>query len=228
MQAISPELTTIDRADTLTDMTYERLRRALIAGAFSPGEKITIRGIAKIFGVSPTPARDALGRLVAERALEMGQNRTVVVPSLNSTKLTEVYRLRLAIEGLAVEVAAERFDKGGIKELEQIQSELNAALDAKDYKATLEANEKFHFALYGAADMPLASSMIEGLWVQIGPYLNLLYPEFDRTRKGVSAHTAVIRALKKKDGKAARKAIEQDLEHGRDLLMRHFQAEEES
>jgi DNA-binding GntR family transcriptional regulator len=97
------EVVAIDRVDTLTDRAYAQLREALMGGAFSPGQKITIRTIAAALGVSPTPARDALGRLVAERALESGPNRTVFVPRLTVPRLREIYRLRFALEVMAAE-----------------------------------------------------------------------------------------------------------------------------
>ena len=62
--------------------------------------------------------------------------------------------------------------------------------------------------------------MIESLWLQIGPSLNLLYPEFDHTRQGVNAHQAMIRGLQKKDAAAVTAAVVQDLEGGEKRLLR--------
>jgi DNA-binding GntR family transcriptional regulator len=214
------EVVAIDRVETLTERAYAQLRESLMAGTFSPGQRITIRTIAAALGISPTPAREALGRLVAERALEFGANRTVFLPKLTPEKVREIYKLRLALETMAAEAAVPVFNDEKCAYLERQQLAIGAAMDRKDYKAVLIENEKFHFSLYRASGLPLVCQMIESLWLQIGPSLNLLYPEFDLTRQGVNAHHAMIRGLKKKDVAAVIAAVVQDLDGGEKRLLR--------
>ena len=214
------ELEAVDRGDTLTDRSYSQLRRALMAGAFSPGQKITIRGISAALGVSPTPARDALGRLVAERALEFGPNRTAFVPRLTKERIAEIYRIRLALELMAAEAAVPSFTSAMVSELEEIQLNIVAAMDRKDYKTVLHENERFHFTLYQASNMVIVCNIIEGLWLQIGPSFNFLYPEFEQTRKGINAHRALLAGLRRHDVAAVRAALEQDLRGGEERLIR--------
>ena len=214
------EVVAIDRVDTLTERAYAQLREALMGGAFSPGQRITIRTIAAALGISPTPAREALGRLVAERALEFGANRTVFVPKLTPEKVREIYKLRLALEVMASEAAVPSFTDDKCAALERLQIEIGAAMDRKDYASVLIENEKFHFTIYRASGLPIVCTMIESLWLQIGPSLNLLYPEFDVTRQGVNAHHAMIRALKRKDVAGVTAAVTQDLQGGEKRLLR--------
>lgn len=213
------EVVAIDRGETLTERAYAQLREALMGGAFSPGQRITIRTIAAALGISPTPAREALGRLVTERALEFGPNRTVFVPKLTPEKVREIYKLRFALEVMAAEAAVPAFNSEKCAYLERQQIELGAAMDRKDYKAVLGTNEKFHFAIYRASGLPIVCTMIESLWLQIGPSLNLLYPEFDLTRQGVSAHHAMIRGLQRRDVAAVTAAVVQDLQGGEKRLL---------
>ena len=170
--------------------------------------------------VSPTPARDALGRLVVERALESGPNRTVFVPRLTEAKVREIYRVRLALEVMAAEAAVPAFDAEKCADLERFQINIGAAMDRKDYKAVLRENEKFHFSIYRASNLPIVCNVVEGLWLQIGPSLNLLYPEFDQTRQGINAHHALIRGLKRRDPAAVAAAVTQDLKGGEQRLLR--------
>jgi len=214
------EVIAVDRVDTLTERAYAQLREALMAGAFVPGQKITIRNIAAALGVSLTPARDALGRLVAARALEFGPNRTVFVPKLTEDKVREIYRVRLALEVMAAEAAVPAFDAEKCRELERLQVNIGAAMDRKDYKTVLQENEKFHFSIYRASNLPIVCNVVEGLWLQIGPSLNFLYPEFDHTRQGVTAHHAMIRGLKRHDAAAVAAAVVQDLKGGEQRLLR--------
>ena len=89
----------------LNDRTYAILKGGLISGTFHPGQVFIIRSLAERYGISTTPVREALQRLVAERLLVMLPNRTIVVPSLSPENFAEIYRIRCELEGLAGEVA---------------------------------------------------------------------------------------------------------------------------
>src|SRR3977135_4649241 len=99
-------------ADTsLRHQVYDSLREALTAGRFLPGQKLTFRFVAGALGVSLTPVREALRRLVAEGAFEMQPNRSVRVPLMTRAKILELRDIRIALEGLAAKQAAKRSKK---------------------------------------------------------------------------------------------------------------------
>jgi DNA-binding GntR family transcriptional regulator len=208
------DLEPVDRPSTLTDMAYRTVKQALMRGVFSPGQKITSRGMAAALGISATPAREAIGRLVAERALESTHSRAFAVPMLSRTRIEELRDIRSALEGLAAERAADHLREGEIAILEQVQKEHEEARRREDYKAILERNEVFHFTIYRASDMPTLIDIIETLWVQIGPSLNLLYPYFKDSQTGVRNHHEALHAIRAHDGRRLRRAIEQDLADG--------------
>src|SRR5438270_8548096 len=108
------ELQPIQREKPLGIVAYERLKRALMSGEFKYGEKLTVRSVAELFNISITPARDALSRLVSEGALEAKGPKTIVVPELSYHTLQEITRIRLALEGMAAEVATPNIDRNGI------------------------------------------------------------------------------------------------------------------
>jgi DNA-binding GntR family transcriptional regulator len=206
--------------ETLADRVYLGIKRALLSGGFVPGQKLTIREISRALGVSMTPAREALGRLVAERSLVSTPNRSVYVPQLTQARLREIYQLRRMLEGHAAEQAAANIGQSEIAELEQVQIELVAAMDRTDYRQVLLKSYYFHFGIYSAADLPLAVQIIETLWVQIGPSLNFLYPEYNQERTGVTHHSEALIGLRAGDPLAVRKAIEDDLSDGERQLIK--------
>lgn len=212
------KLVPVRRDKTLGEHVYAQLKGALMSGAFQPGQKVSARSVADAVGVSFTPAREALSRLIAEGALETKGPKTVLVPRLTPERLFEITQIRLALEGLAAEEAGKHVEPSLIEALEETQLELVAAMDRQDYKTVLSRNEAFHFTLYSASGMPRLRTIIESLWLAIGPSLNLLYPEFRLTRAGISNHLAVIRALKAGDAQAARNAIQKDIEDGFTML----------
>ncbi len=213
------ELQPLTDKNTLSERVYRQLKRALKAGAFEPGQRITNRAVASALDVSMTPAREALWRLVAEDALEVVGPKTIVVPNLSPKRYDEISGIRQALEGMAAQAAAERADAAFVDDLQTIQMTFAELRARRDYRAALEMNEAFHFSLYERADQPRLLTMIESLWVSIGPSLSLLYPRFDSREDGVRPHQDVIRGLRAGDPARVRSAIEEDIRIGRDKII---------
>ena len=83
---------------SLRTQVYDSLRQALTTGRFVPGQKLTFRFIAGALGVSLTPVREALGRLVAEGAFEMQPSRSVRVPLMTRARIEELRDIRKSLE----------------------------------------------------------------------------------------------------------------------------------
>src|SRR5690625_2794966 len=79
---------------TRQEWAYRQLKEAILGGQFVPGRSVTLRGIAAMLDVSLTPVREAMRRLVAERALEAHGNRRVTVPKMTPRKLDELCSVR--------------------------------------------------------------------------------------------------------------------------------------
>ncbi len=195
--------------DTLHEQVYDRLKRAIMSGAIVPGTALSVRGLSRALGTSPMPVREALRRLIAERALETLPNRSVILPIPSAARFAEIRRLRMAIEGMMVEAAAGSMTAADLDWLEAAEAQMEAAEDGPpvDY---LALHNDFHFRIYRAAAMPTALAITESLWLQTGP---MLHHVMQRQTLGAARgqHKAVIAALRRHDGAAARKALEVDI-----------------
>ena len=83
-------LTPLDSSSSAHDQVYRGLRGRIIYGEIAPGEALTLRGIGKQFGVSMTPAREAVRRLVAEGALSLSSSGRVATPELSNERIEEL------------------------------------------------------------------------------------------------------------------------------------------
>lgn len=202
------------QAPGLGDVAYREMKERLIRGEYKPGKKLTVRAVAEDLGFSSTPARDAINRLAGEGALVYSGPKTVIVPVLNEDSLREITLIRLALEGLAAQLAANSSTVEDIERLKDIQNYINGALDQRDYETALRYNKDFHFHVYGMAGLPRLLSMIEGAWLRVGPSLYDLYPEFAEEKYGVRNHQLAIEALEEKDGASLRAAFESDIRDG--------------
>lgn len=207
------------RRGELQDRIVDELRRALMVGAFVPGQTISLRKLAEDFGTSAMPVREAINQLTAANVLEMLPNRTVCVPRMTPARFDELTRVRLALEGMAAEMACRRATPQLVKRLEKVNADLMRAIKERDIVGCLTRNQEFHFTLYEAAASEVLLPLIEPLWLQAGPimYFSLISPDMPWD---ASAHGDVLEALAKKDSAAARRAIERDIRNTASYLLK--------
>ena len=196
---------------TLEQETYETLRQWVTVGRFLPGERLKLRDVAAELGVGLMPVRAALQRLAAEGALSYSPNRGVAVPRLSPAEFDDVLQTRLLLEGEAAERGALRLSWADREALREDVRLMEVALDRHDAKAYLTANENFHVRLYRAAGSPLLMTLIETVWLRIGPLSNQLFMDAKAPAVLNDAHHDLMRALDAGDSAGARRAIERDL-----------------
>src|SRR6266568_178134 len=91
--------------DTLQQRVYHALARGLMGGMFTPGEAVSLRTLAARLGTSAMPVREAVSRLIAERALVMLPNRSVIIPRMSRARFNELTKTRQILEGHVTEAA---------------------------------------------------------------------------------------------------------------------------
>lgn len=203
---------------TLNDRAYEQIKKGLISGAFRSGQTLVIRTLAETYGISTTPVREALQRLVAERHLELLPNRSIVVPLLDSDRFVELFRIRRELEGLAGELATPHFRAQNLARLQALVEAMDRSL--ADFGESYQAlNQKFHFAIYERADSPVLMTMIQNMWSQVGPFFNELTEDQDFFAKANDQHRAILEALRAKDAAAVRQRLSLDISVAADHLI---------
>ena len=206
--------------ETVQERVYAALRDQLMRGGFEPGQKLKIGALATAFGTSAMPVREALNRLTAERAIESMPNRSVRVPALSKHALRDLMETRFAVEGLAVARAASNMTSRTLAELRELidaQSETDAEHISE---ASAKQNRAFHFTIYRESGSTVLLPIIESLWLQFGPYLRVASERFDgREGRGTNFHVEIVEALARRDGDAARAALELDIGRAFELVM---------
>lgn len=209
--------------ETLGERVTGELRALLVSGRLAPGEKLSLRRVATALGVSMMPVREAVNRLVADKALEVLPGKAVRVPVLTLAQFRDLTRVRLVVEGFAAEEAAKHATEEQIAEIASHEQAFRDAArsDPPDLTGAVAANRDLHFALYEAAGMPLLVETIERLWLKAGPILNLdMRAEARRIDRGsaVIMHAALVGALRAGDPAAARKALQSDIQQAADHI----------
>lgn len=225
------ELSPVD-VSTVQEKVYQSLRLALLKGQFLPGEPVSIRSLAKAFGTSAMPVREAVKRLVAEKALEQSSDRLLRVASYVASVHEEYIRIRIQVEGFATEKACFSKDSLLIDKLKYHNNVMHEALRSSDLESALAGNQAFHFEIYNAAAYPQLLDIISSLWLRTGPILAISQYDKDLFRKifdiGHSIHNDAIEAIARRDRVSAKRAIALDLRAAHNWIRRYYKSANEA
>ncbi len=210
---------------TIQDHVLGKLRELIQNGGIEPGRTVTVQSLAEAFGVSAMPVREAMHRLVAEKALTVVAGRSVGIPPLTLDRLEDLRRVRVEVEGTAAKWAAQLISSEEMSRLERLIKEMHLAGLKNDRTRYVPANRDFHFTIYRAAGSETLLSIIESLWLQIGPYINLLTQSNNWGPSAVQ-HQAIFSALQRRDQAAACNALQSDID-GAARALSHVLAESE-
>lgn len=199
------------------DRVYRTLRSRIMHGEIAPGAALTLRGLGKEFGVSMTPAREAVRRLAAEGALTLSPSGRVSTPEIGAERLEELAALRALLEPELAARALPRAHMALIERLETINRTIAEVISRRDAVGYIRANLEFHRTLYLRAQAPAMLAMAETVWLQLGPTMRALYGRLGRTEPP-RGHRLIVAALKAGDEPSLKLAVRSDVTQGLRLL----------
>lgn len=203
----------------LNDRAYQEILKGLTNGIFAPMQPLVIRTLAENYGISATPIREALQRLVAERLLVVLPNRSIVVPQMTREKFGQLLPVRVALEGMATELAAPRLGPQDIGRLRGILDRIAATAKTFDARAYLQLNREFHFRIYEKSGNEELLHVIQGLWLKVGPVFTGLFDSDHFRQHANDEHVHIVDALERGDAAEARACMERDLTLAAESLM---------
>ncbi len=206
-----------DSTTAAHERVYRALRTRIMHGEIAPGEALTLRGIGKSYGVSMTPAREAVRRLVAEGALTLSSSGRVSTPALSNERIEELATLRALLESELASRALPRAHFALIERLEAINQGVSQVIARHDASGYIRMNLEFHRTLYLRAQAPAILAMTETVWLQLGPTMRALYGRLNRTEPPHN-HKLILAALKAGDEPGLRLAIRSDATQGLRML----------
>jgi len=197
---------------TLQDIVTDRLRDLILGGHLGPGDRLQHDDLARQFGVSRMPVREALRVLQSEGLVELRPHRGAVVVDLWPKDVAEIFEIRAMLEARAAELAAphltdETLAQMGafLEEMGRIGQQVAAPHGANGHEPQDEGrwlglNTQFHTIIYPASGWPHLCSLIEAQRNVVQPYLRLAAAHLGRTETAHAEHVAILEAAKARDG----------------------------
>jgi DNA-binding GntR family transcriptional regulator len=200
----------------------ERLLEAIASGTLVPGDRLLLDRLAEQLGVSRTPVRDALLRLVSEGIVEPADRRGYIIRELTEVEVANNYDSRLAIETHAAARLAELGD-AAIGRVEKVLTEV-ARQPKENASAFFEANRLVHRAIVGATGNPQLLGFFDTVWSQaISNRIYITFYQAEADDTFVEDHQRLIDAIAVGDPAAARSAMYEHVCAGRSKLTTQWQ-----
>jgi DNA-binding GntR family transcriptional regulator len=196
----------------LYEEVAELLRQRIFRRELEPGSWIDEVRLAQEYGISRTPLREALKVLAAEGLVTMKVRRGAYVTEVSDRDLAEVYHLLALLESDAAAVVAQRASEADLKELQKLHRELEGAV--KDRERFFAVNERFHMRLLELAGNRWRNQMVADLRkvMKLNRHNSLL--KSGRIQESLAEHAAVMEALARRDGEAARQRMQAHFQSG--------------
>jgi DNA-binding GntR family transcriptional regulator len=191
----------------LADQIKERLLEAIFDGSYPPDFRIVETTVAREFGTSQAPVREALRGLEALGVVEIRPFRGARVRRMDPEELVEAYVVRSTIESLGAKLAVPRMTDADIAELVSLGDVMQEAARVGDGLAVARADAQLHGRIIELS----GNKTLVRLWQSLEPlsrtYLTLVVPGAD-PKWTADLHTPILDALRRRDPKAVVKALE--------------------
>ena len=180
----------------LSETLREAIEEEIATGVLLPGSHLDEVELAKRFGVSRTPLREALRLLLGEGLVEHRGGRGTVVTQVSPSRLIEMFEVMAELEAMCARLAARRLTDADLAALETAHEACRESASRADPDAYFYANERFHFALYQASQNRFLFEEAVGLQRKLRPYRRLQLRVRNRVNRSFEEHQAILDAVR--------------------------------
>jgi DNA-binding GntR family transcriptional regulator len=197
----------------------EALRKSVLTGQLPQGALLNQVALAKEFGVSRIPLREACRQLEAEGLLVFEPGRGAVVSPLSSGEIAEVVDLRTKIEPDLLANAIPRLSEDDLERASDILDEFEAALESGAVEKFGELNWRFHSTLYAPSGRALALGILENLHRLNQRYAGMQISLTKWETRAAREHRAILAACRRKDAAKAAQLLTDHITSAGGVLM---------
>jgi len=192
---------------TLAQQVYEHLRQAILTNTYPPDTPLPEEALAAQFRVSRVPVREALRRLAAEGLVTLIPRQGAVVRALSPKEFLDAYRVREALEALAIRLAVPRLSERDLAELERLHGEMQRCAAAGDADSFFDVNAAFHALFVDRADNAYLRAIYEPLMDQMRRYRSPSLDLRGGMDRSIEEHRRILDAVRSGDADAAARLL---------------------
>jgi DNA-binding GntR family transcriptional regulator len=187
---------------TLSESVYSSLRTGIINNELKAGQRIYEKEIAKLYGVSTTPVREAFLKLNAEGYISIDSHRKVSVRTISYKELEDIFAVMGDLDALAVSQAVEHINPDCILEIEELIAEMEEICESSFVERFLELNTAIHYKIWSAISNKVMERTLHYVHGQLLRYNYATYVVFqdpEIMKRSLDEHKKILNALKNKN-----------------------------
>jgi DNA-binding GntR family transcriptional regulator len=183
---------------TRADRLRMQISDDIVRGELGPGAVLDEMELARRFGVSRTPVREALRMLVASGLVDVRPHRSAVVSRPDRLQMLGMFEALRELEALCAGFAAERMTKAEQGDLMRIHRSLRPVVRSGDTQRYHEINEHFHAAVYAGSHNVYLAKLTAETRARIAPFSRAQFRNLGRLAKSHGEHEGVLAAICKR------------------------------
>jgi len=208
---------------TLRERIVDSLKEAIVRGRLRPGERVAEPEVARRFGISRTPVREAFRQLESEGFLTFTPRKGAVVTPITAKDVREFYAVKGLLEGYAARLACPRMTPRDLERLKELNAQMAQAAQAEDVKGFFELDNQFHQVFHRVSGNSKLMHLIHTLVQHYVHFRIAALSVPGRMNTSVRQHEAIIRAFKKRDADRVERLVRDNAEQGCESLVRKIE-----
>lgn len=190
---------------SLRGMVFKKIREDILSGKYVVNEELKEISIGQELGVSRTPVREALRQLELEGLVKIIPNKGAYVAGISSKDIQDIYTIRSYLEGLCARWACENITKEQLDEIEEVIYLSEFHLRKKHFEQIVELDSRFHELLYSACGSKILGHLLRDYHQYVHSIRKITLGEPERASKSNGEHSAILEAIRNRDGDRAEK-----------------------
>ena len=194
----------ITKKNTRTEILVSEIEKLIVNGSMVPGQRLDEMVLAKKYGVSRTPVREAIRALAAIGLVQNTGNQGSQVAKLSISMLIEMFELMAVLEGMCAQLAARRATKNQLFEMQKTHELLEKTFEKGTHKEFYNVNLQFHDLLYNASHTQYLAEETLRLRRRLSPYRMRVTFQPGRMNSTLEEHNKILIAIKKGESELAK------------------------
>ena len=209
------------------EQLLEQLRRDILKGTLKPRERLLEESIARKYGVSRSPIREAFRILESEGLLSIIPRKGVYVADIKEEDINAIYEIKPVLEALAAKLACRNMTDKDLDYLSEVTDNMGAAAEKKDFHLYFEFNRKFHEAIHEFTKNEYLIRILKTMSDQSYRYRFLPLVLSGRMKQSYKKHAKIAEAFRERDEKKAARLRRKHVEGSRKALIKAISKEKE-
>ncbi len=194
----------ITKKNTRTEILVSEIEKLIVNGSMVPGQRLDEMVLAKKYGVSRTPVREAIRALIAIGLVQNTGKQGSQVAKLSISMLIEMFELMAVLEGMCAQLAARRATKNQLFEMQKTHELLEKTFEKGTHKEFYNVNLQFHDQLYSASHTQYLAEETLRLRRRLSPYRMRVTFQPGRMNSTLEEHNKILIAIKKGESELAK------------------------